>query len=429
MRIERKEYLNRIIERMNNGLIKVITGIRRCGKSYLLFEIFYDYLLEQGIKESNIIKIALDDIEFMEYLDPIKLNEYIKLRMSNNNEHYYVFIDEAQYAISKEEMKDKDVPIRLYGVLNGLLRKKNVDVYITGSNSKFLSTDIMTEFRGRGDEIHIGPLSFSEFYNAAGKEIEEAWQEYLYYGGLPHVLCEIKEDKKTEYLEKLHKEIYIKDICERYQIKDETSLESLMKTISSSVGSLTNAQKISDTFASTGNKMVSMPTISNYIKYLEEAFIVKKAERYDVKGRKYISTPSKYYYTDIGLRNALLNFRQIEETHLMENVVYNTLINRSYSVDVGVVTVNETVEGKSVRKQLEVDFVCNKGGKRYYIQSAYALDTHEKTMQESRSLNNVPDSFKKIIVVRNRIKPWRTEDGILVIGLFDFLLDETAIDL
>lgn len=428
MRIEREYYLKRMIDSMNNGLIKVITGIRRCGKSYLLFEIFNDYLIEQGVDENNIIKVALDDIEYIEYCDPIKLYEYINSKIGNSKEQFYVFIDEAQYAISKDEMKNRDIPIRLYGVLNGLLRKKNVDVYITGSNSKFLSTDIMTEFRGRGDEIHIGPLSFAEFYDAAGKNLDAAWRDYLYYGGLPYVLSIKTDERKVEYLEHLHKEIYLKDICERYMVKDETGLETLMKTISSSIGSLTNAQKISDTFNSSGNKMVSMPTISNYLKYLTEAFIVHKAERYDVKGRKYISTPSKYYYTDIGLRNALLNFRQIEETHLMENVIYNTLLGRGYVVDVGVVTVNETVEGKSVRKQLEVDFVCNKGNRRYYIQSALSMDSREKTIQESRSLNNIADNFKKIIIVKNSIKPWITDDGILVLGLFDFLLDSSSID-
>jgi len=428
MRIERTCYLNRMIESMNNGLIKVITGIRRCGKSYLLFEIFNDYLVSQGVSESNIIKIALDDIEYIELCDPIRLYEYINSMIGDSEEQFYVFIDEAQYAISKDEMKNRDIPMKLYGVLNGLLRKKNVDVYITGSNSKFLSTDILTEFRGRGDEIHIGPLSFSEFYEATGKDIDDAWREYLYYGGLPYVLSEKTDERKVEYLERLHKEIYLKDICERYMVKDENSLETLMKTISSSIGSLTNTQKISDTFNSSGNKMVSMPTISNYLKYLEEAFIVNKVERYDVKGRKYISTPSKYYYTDIGLRNALLNFRQVEETHLMENVIYNTLKSRGYIVDVGVVTVNETINGKSVRKQLEVDFVCNKGNRRYYIQSALSMDTHEKTIQESRSLNGIADNFKKIIISKNTIKPWITDDGILVLGLFDFLLDSSAID-
>lgn len=429
MEIKRDRYLNRLISKKFNGLIKVITGIRRSGKSYLLFNLYYDYLLSEGVSKENIITIPLDDVDYEKCCDPLVLHEYIKERITDETKEYYVFIDEAQYAITKEEMKNPDVPIRLYGVLNSLLRKKNVDVYITGSNSKFLSSDIMTEFRGRGDEIHISPLSFSEFYPASGKDKMDAWNEYLYFGGLPHILSEPDNESKSNYLKRLNKEIYLKDLCERYDIKDETGMEELMKVISSAIGSLSNAQKISDTFKSGGNKTLSMPTIANYLKYLEESFLIEKAERYDIKGRKYISTPSKYYYTDLGLRNALLNFRQFEETHLMENAIYNELIYRGYSVDVGVVEVRKIEDEKQVRKQLEVDFVVNRSSQRYYIQSAFALPTQEKVDQEQASLINIPDSFKKIVVVKGNGPVWRNEEGITFMGIYDFLLNENSLDL
>lgn len=429
MEIKRDRYLNRLISKKFNGLIKVITGIRRSGKSYLLYNLYYDYLLSEGVSKENIITIPLDDVDYEKYCDPLVLHEYIKERITDETKEYYVFIDEAQYAITKEEMKNPDVPIRLYGVLNSLLRKKNVDVYITGSNSKFLSSDIMTEFRGRGDEIHISPLSFSEFYPASGKDKMDAWNEYLYFGGLPHILSEPDNESRSNYLKRLNKEIYLKDLCERYDIKDETGMEELMKVISSAIGSLSNAQKISDIFKSGGNKTLSMPTIANYLKYLEESFLIEKAERYDIKGRKYISTPSKYYYTDLGLRNALLNFRQFEETHLMENAIYNELIYRGYSVDVGVVEVRKIEDEKQVRKQLEVDFVVNRSSQRYYIQSAFALPTQEKVDQEQASLINIPDSFKKIVVVKGNGPVWRNEDGITFMGIFDFLLNENSLDL
>lgn len=429
MEIKRDRYLNRLISKKFNGLIKVVTGIRRSGKSYLLFNLYYDYLLSEGVSKENIITIPLDDVDYEKYCDPLVLHEYIKERINDETKEYYVFIDEAQYAITKEEMKNPDVPIRLYGALNSLLRKKNVDVYITGSNSKFLSSDIMTEFRGRGDEIHVSPLSFSEFYPASGKDKMDAWNEYLYFGGLPHILSEPDNESKSNYLKRLNKEIYLKDLCERYDIKDETGMEELMKVISSAVGSLSNAQKISDTFKSDGNKTLSMPTIANYLKYLEESFLIEKAERYDIKGRKYISTPSKYYYTDLGLRNALLNFRQFEETHLMKNAIYNELIYRGYSVDVGVVEVRKTEDEKQVRKQLEVDFVVNRSSQRYYIQSAFALPTQEKVDQEQASLINIPDSFKKIVVVNGNSPVWRNEEGITFMGIYDFLLNENSLDL
>ena len=429
MVIRRDRYLERLISKQNNGMIKVITGIRRSGKSYLLFNLFYDHLLASGTPEDNIICIALDDVENEAYRDPYRLYSYIKERVQDNREQYYVLIDEAQYAISKEEMKNPDEPIRLYGVLNSLLRKSNVDVYITGSNSKFLSSDVMTEFRGRGDEIHISPLSFSEFYPASGQEKSDAWRDYLYYGGLPHILAESGGEAKSRYLEKLNKEIYLRDMCERYGIRDEESMLILMKVIASAIGSLSNAQKISDTFRSSGDKVITMPTISSYLKYLQESFVVEKAERYDIKGRKYISTPSKYYYSDLGLRNALLNFRQFEETHLMENAIYNELIYRGYSVDVGVVETRVDEGGKKVRKQLEVDFVVNQFNKRYYIQSAFLISDREKIEQEQAPLVKIPDSFKKIVVVGNNTPIWRNEEGITFMGIYDFLLNENSLDL
>ena len=428
MEIKRDKYLKRLISKRNNGLIKVITGIRRCGKSYLLFNLYYDYLMQEGVPEDCIISVPLDDDDYIEYCDPQKLSEYIKSRITDSNKQYYVFIDEAQYAITKEEMKNPDVPIRLYGVLNGLLRKKNVDVYVTGSNSKFLSSDILTEFRGRGDEIHIAPLAFSEYFPASGKDKYDAWQEYLFYGGLPHILAEPDNESKEAYLERLNSEIYIRDIVDRYDIRDTAGMETLMKVIASAIGSLSNAQKISDTFNSSGDKSISMPTISNYLKYLTESFVIQKSERYDIKGRKYIGTPSKYYYTDLGLRNALLNFRQFEETHLMENAIYNELIYRGYKVDVGVVEIRVDENGKKARKQLEVDFVVNQGSKRYYIQSAYALPNQEKVEQEQASLIKIPDSFKKIIITSGNFPVWRNDQGITIIGLFDFLLNDDSLD-
>ena len=426
MEIKRARYLNKLISRRNNGLIKVITGIRRCGKSYLLFHLYRDYLLSEGIPEGNIICIPLDDIDYEPYCDPRALNEYIKSKITAHGQSYYIFIDEAQYAITKEEMRNPDVPIRLYGVLNSLLRKDNVDVYITGSNSKFLSSDVMTEFRGRGDEIHMAPLSFSEYYPVSGKDKYGAWKEYLTYGGMPHTVFEDDDASKAEYLKRLNSEIFIRDICERYDVRDKSGLESVMQVIASAIGSLSNAQKISDTFAGRKIQGVTAPTISNYLRYIQDSFIAQKAERYDIKGRRYISTPSKYYYTDLGLRNALLNFRQVEETHLMENAIYNELIYRGYSVDVGVVD----IRGKdSVRKQLEVDFVINQGSKRYYIQSAYALPDREKVEQEQASLVRIPDSFKKMIIVGGNSPIWRNEEGITIMGIYDFLLDESSLDM
>ena len=395
----------------------------------MLFNLYYDYLISTGVAEDNIITIPLDDVDYEEYCEPHVLYDYIKSRIIDKSQQYYVFIDEAQYAITKNEMKDADTPIRLYGVLNSLLRRKNVDIYVTGSNSKFLSSDIMTEFRGRGDEIHVSPLAFSEFYPASGKDKADAWLEYLYYGGLPHILSEPDDEAKTKYLERLNKEIYLRDLGERYDLRDENGMESLMKVIASTVGSLSNAQKISDTFKSSGDKSISMPTISHYLKYLQESFLIQKAERYDIKGRKYISTPAKYYYTDLGLRNALLNFRQFEETHLMENAIYNELVYRGYSVDVGVVEIRTSDNGKMLKKQLEVDFVVNQASKRFYIQSAFALPNQEKIEQEQASLIKIQDSFKKIIIVGGNSPVWINESGITFMGIYDFLLNENSLDL
>ena len=427
MEIKRDKYLNELKNRKNNGLIKVITGLRRSGKSYLLFNIYRDYLIETGVKEENIIEIPLDDYDYVALCDPGKMYEYIKEHIKDANQKYYIFIDEAQYAISKEELKNRDIPIRLYGVLNGLLRRKNTDIYITGSNSKFLSSDIMTEFRGRGDEIHMAPLSFSEYYPASGKNKNDAWQDYLLFGGLPHILSESDESAKSSYLERLNREIYLKDISERHEIRDESGMDELMKLLASSVGSLTNPQKIAATFASNGVKGITMPTISKYLLYLQESFFVQKAERYDVKGRKYIGTPSKYYYSDLGLRNALLNFRQYEETHLMENAIYNELIYRGFNVDVGVVETRSLIEGRNTRKQLEVDFVVNRGSERYYIQSAFSLPDQDKIDQEQAPLLKIPDSFRKIIITASNTPVWRNEQGITFLGLFDFLLNENSL--
>lgn len=428
MEIKRDKYVNKLISHMNNGMIKVITGMRRCGKSYLLFNLFRDHLIESGVEEECIISISLDDDEYAECRDPGILNEYIKGRIKDSKRNYYIFIDEAQYAISREEMKNTDEPLRLYGVLNGLLRKRNADVYITGSNSRFLSSDVMTEFRGRGDEIHISPLSFSEYLPASGKDKYEALNDYLIYGGLPHILSETDDESKSGYLNRIFNEIYLKDIYERYNIKEGSGMRELTQVLASSVGSLTNAQKIADTFKSSGNKEISMPTVAKYLSFLLDCFMVRKAERYDVKGRRYISTPSKFYYSDTGIRNALLNFRQFEETHLMENVIYNELIYRGFNVDVGVVETRADENGKRIRRQLEIDFVINKGSKRYYIQSAFALPDREKIEQEQASLIRVNDSFKKMIVVKEGLPVWRNEEGITIMNLYDFLLDENSLD-
>ena len=426
--ISRDVYLSRLISRMNNGMIKVITGIRRSGKSYLLFNIFYKWLLENGVRDEEIIRISLDDIGNEKYRDPKVLYGYLLDMTPDEGKKYFVFLDEVQFAISRAELNDPDRGVLLYGVLNGLLRRENVDVYVTGSNSKLLSTDVMTEFRGRGDEIHIAPLAFSEYFPAHGKDKETALRDYFYYGGLPHILSEQDEESKVRYLARLNNEIYLRDINERYSIKNSNGMRELMQVLASSIGSLTNPKKISDTFQSSGQKGISAPTINDYLQYLQDSFIVKKAERYDIKGRRYISTPAKYYYTDMGLRNALLNFRQYEENHIMENVIYNELIYRGFNVDVGVVELNTKRNAANFYKQLEVDFVANLGSRRYYIQSALSIPDNEKMIQEQASLINIPDSFKKIIVVKDHIPLWRNEQGITIMSIYDFLLNKDSLD-
>ena len=410
--IKRELYLNKLINRKENNLIKIITGIRRCGKSYLLDPLFKNYLLSDGVKEDHIIKLELDRVENEKYRNPKVLNEYIR-NLIKDKEMYYVILDEIQLA--------KDFEF----VLNGLLYEKNIDVYVTGSNSKFLSSDIITEFRGRGDQIKVNPLSFSEFSSVFEGDKYEAWNEYVTYGGMPLILSKKSDEEKSQYLKELFEQTYIKDIVERNKIQRIDILNSLINMLASSVGSLTNPQKLFDTFKSNGEKELSLNTINSYIADIEDSFIVNKSIRYDIKGKKYIQTPQKYYFSDIGIRNARLNFRQQEENHLMENIIYNELLIRGYNVDVGVVETRQ----ENKRKQLEVDFVSNLGNKRYYIQSALNLDTKEKTIQESRSLNNIGDSFKKIIVVKDNIKLWRTDDGIVIMGIQEFLLNKDSLDL
>lgn len=409
--IKRDLYLKKLINRRENGMIKVITGIRRCGKSYLLDPLYKNYLLSTGIKEDHIIKLALDREENRKYHDASELNKYIKSQIKDEN-MYYVILDEIQL------VKDFEY------VLNSYLYEKNMDVYVTGSNSKFLSSDIITEFRGRGDEIRVFPLSFMEFMEAYPGNKYDGWNEYLLYGGMPLVLSKKTDEEKSKYLKDLFTQTYIKDIVERNNIQRVDILDSMINMLASSVGSLTNPQKMYNALLSTGEKKLSNTTVTSYLKNIEDAFIVNKSERYDVKGKKYISSPQKYYFSDIGLRNARLNFRQQEENHIMENIIYNELIIRGYNVDVGVVE----VRNKNEIKQLEIDFVCNLGTKRYYIQSALNLDTREKTIQEENSLLNVGDNFKKIIVVKDTAKPWYTEEGILVINIYDFLLEPNSLD-
>ncbi len=410
--IKRDVYLNKLISRKENGLIKIITGIRRCGKSYLLDPLFKNSLLESGVKPDHIIKLELDKEENAKYRDSHELNEYIKSQIKDKDT-YYILLDEIQMVEGFES------------VLNSFLYERNLDVYVTGSNSKFLSSDIITEFRGRGDEIKVFPLSFAEYVEAFKGDKQDAWNEYVLYGGLPLILSKKTDEEKSKYLKDLFDQTYIKDIIERNNIQRVDILDSIINMLASSVGSLTNPKKIYDTFVSNGEKEISSNTVNSYIKYIEDSFIVNKSDRYDVKGKKYIQTPQKYYFSDIGLRNARLNFRQQEENHIIENIIYNELIVRGYNVDVGVV---ELREGNQ-RKQLEVDFVCNLGNKRYYVQSALNLDTREKTIQEERPLMNINDNFKKIIVVKDTMKHWITEEGILVIGIQEFLLDKNSLDL
>ncbi len=400
----------------HNGLIKVVTGIRRCGKSYLLFSIFRNYLLKNGTDEDHIIEVAFDSFENKKLRDPNVLYPYIKEKIADDK-MYYILLDEVQLLDEFES------------VLNGLMRIKNADVYVTGSNAKFLSKDIITEFRGRGDELHINPLSFSEFMSEYDGNRYDGWKEYVLYGGLPPVVLLPTPEQKIEFLKNLFKETYINDIIGRHNVKNRDEFEELIDILASSIGSLTNTKKLTDTFKSKKRKNISINTVKNYLDYLCDAFVVDKAVRYDIKGRKYIDTPQKYYFTDVGLRNARINFRQIEENHTMENIIFNELLSRDFNVDIGLVVVSQKDnDGKLIRKHLEVDFVCNKGSKRYYVQSAFAIPDAEKMQQESNSLLRIDDSFKKVIVVKDTPAPWYTENGILVIGIYDFLLNMNSLD-
>ena len=413
--IRRDLYLNRLIERRENGMIKVVTGIRRCGKSYLLFKLYYQYLIESGVESSRIISVPLDDDDFEELQDRKKLSAYIKERITDDG-MWYVFLDEIQLCKNFE------------AVLNGLNRRDNVDIYVTGSNSKFLSSDVLTEFRGRGDEVRVYPLSFSEYASAYSGDKYDAWVDYYTYGGLPQILSRKTDELKSGYLITLCQELYLKDIENRHNLRGNNVMSALLNILASAVGSLTNPTKLANTFSSNGMP-VSDKTIGTYIGYLLDAFFISKAERYDIKGKRYIASPYKYYFTDVGLRNAQLNFRQQEENHIMENIIYNELLVRGFHIDVGVVEhAKKNEEGKVVRKRLEVDFVCNLGSRRYYIQSAFAIPDKEKMEQEQNSLVRIDDSFKKIIVVKDRIKLWRNEKGIVVMGIMDFLLNPDSLD-
>lgn len=417
MEIKRDQYLQKLIDRMHNGMIKVITGIRRSGKSYLVFRIFREYLISIGVKESHIITIELDQRKNRKYRNPDIILDYIDSLISDE-EDYYILLDEVQMLEEFEE------------VLNSLLHIKNADVYVTGSNSKFLSKDIITEFRGRGDELHVYPLSFKEFMDAYEGDKYQGWADYVTYGGLPLILSMKTEEQKTEYLTRLFEETYIKDIIERNHIEKIQELNDLINILASAIGSLTNPSKVEATFKSVIQSDISLNTIRQYIEYLKDAFVINEVNRYDVKGRKYIGTPLKYYFEDVGLRNARLGFRQMEETHLMENVIYNELRIRGFQVDVGVVqkrTRNE--EGKQEKKQLEIDFIANLGSRRYYIQSAFRLPDEEKVKQEKASLINVNDSFKKIIIVKDVMNVQRDESGITTMSIYDFLLNENSLEM
>lgn len=416
MDIKRQQYLDQLIASQRNGLIKIITGIRRCGKSYLLFKLFHEYLNSQGISDDHIIEVALDDRTNKELRDPDNLLKYIKEQITDKN-LYYIMLDEVQMV---DEFTD---------VLNSLLHISNADVYVTGSNSHFLSTDVVTEFRGRGDEIHLFPLSFSEYCEGYKGTIDNAWKDYYTYGGLPLILTLDTDKKKEDYLNNLYKSVYLVDVLERHKIKNMGEFDELLRIIASSIGAPCNPTKLANTFKSVKNVAIHHQTINKYLVFLVDAFLVEKSIRYNIKGKKYINTLAKYYFSDLGIRNALLGFRQQEETHIMENIIYNELRTRGYHVDVGMVEVREPDKsGKLFRKQLEVDFVVNQGSQRYYIQSAFAMPTLEKEAQESASLLRIKDSFKKIIIVKDDIKPKRNEDGILTIGLKDFLLDKNSLN-
>ena len=417
MEINRGIYLDKLIRKKKNGLIKVITGVRRCGKSYLLFHLFHKHLLGSGVPENHIIEVALDDRSNKALRDPDALLRFIKENI-RDKEDYYIILDEVQYL---NEFED---------VLNSLLHIRNADVYVTGSNSKFLSSDVITQFRGRGDEIHVYPLSFSEYVPAYQGSVDEAWDDYLIYGGMPLILTMAEPEDKAAYLNALFQKVYISDIVERHDVRNKVELDELVDILASAIGSYTNQSKLVRTFKSVKGKTISDKTIKNYIDYLIDSFLISKAVRYDIKGKKYIGSPSKYYFEDVGLRNARLGFRQVEQTHLMENIIYNELRIRGYYVDVGVVEYyGANREGKRGKKQLEVDFVATKGSEKHYIQSAFTLPTADKVDQEQRSLLCIPDSFRKIVIVGDNIKVRRDENGIITIGLRNFLLDENSLRL
>ncbi len=431
--IERKRYLDKLIRKKENGLIKVITGIRRCGKSFLLFNIYHSYLNSIGVKDEQIIELALDDDANIMYRNPLELGKYIRSMIVDTNKKHYVFLDEIQKVatIKNPYLEDSAEKIGFVDVLLGIMKIKNADIYVTGSNSKMLSSDILTEFRGRGDEIRVNPLSFAEFYNAYEGDKREAWREYFTYGGMPLVTAQKTHADKSKYLQDLFDKIYLDDIIARNNInKNKSVLEDALNVVSSSIGSLTSPHNLANTFSSKKNIKIDEETVMRYLDSFIDAFILYKAQRYDVKGRKYIGSPLKYYFSDIGLRNARLNFRQLEENHIMENIIYNELLVREFNVDVGVVEYNYRAEdGKSKRTQLEVDFVANRASQRYYIQSALSVGNEDKRLQETNSLNRIDDSFKKIVVVKDDIIPWHDEKGILYIGVERFLLDENAMNL
>ena len=431
MQYARKQYMDQLIRKKDNGRIKVITGLRRSGKSFLLFTLYRRYLLDIGIGEDQIISLALDEIDNAKYRNPFELNKAVKERMPDKNKRYYVFIDEIQFVteVRNPYVDNPNEKITFIDVVLGLMKLPNADIYITGSNSRMLSSDILTQFRDRGDEIRVNPLSFAEVYEHYQGDKRGAWRDYYTYGGMPLVWMMESHEEKSRYLRDLFSRTYIRDVLERHQVKNDAEiLEILLNVLASGIGSLTNPIRLSNTFASESQISIAPDTIDRYIGFFMEAFLIRKAERYDVKGRKYIKTPVKYYYSDPGLRNARLGFRQLEETHLMENVIYNDLIRRGYDVDVGVVEQNARDDaGKNIRKQLEVDFVVNRADERTYIQSALSIEDAGKREQEIASLIRIPDSFKKIVVVKDYIKPWKDEFGIQYVGIEDFLLNESLI--
>lgn len=424
----REQYLKEIISKKDNGRIKIITGLRRSGKSVLLFQLYREWLLGEEVKEDQIIALALDILENARYRNPLELDKYVRDHMVDPKKRYYIFIDEIQFVseIQNPYVDNEDAKITFIDVILGFMHMDNADVYVTGSNSKMLSSDILTQFRDRGDEIRVYPLSFAEFYNEYEGDKRGAWQDYYTYGGMPLATSLESHEEKSRYLKDLFDRTYIKDVLERHEIKNDTEvLDILLDVLASGIGSLTNPSKLANTFKSERQIGIGSETIEKYIGYFEESFLIEKAVRYDVKGRKYIGTPAKYYYTDLGLRNARLGFRQLEETHIMENVLYNDLIRRGMNVDVGVVEYNtKDADGKKIRKQLEVDFVVNQGGKRFYIQSALSIADPDKKEQEIESLKRIPDSFSKMVVVRDYLKPWQDENGITYVGIEQFLLNE-----